>query len=69
MVSIDAKQILEEVKENRAKLDSCDLHDFSIVNLKHGILKEYQCSKCNGKVDLIAKSWYEKGLKHGRGEK
>ena len=54
------KQIWDEVQENKIKLDSCPLHDFSIKEEKR-----WKCSKCDGWISAHSKLWYEKGLEHG----
>lgn len=62
----EMKKIFEEVKENHKKLDSCNLHDFSIDNNPEKLYgRKYQCTKCGGVVDSVTKSWYESGVAHG----
>lgn len=62
MTKDDARHILEQVKENHKKLDSCTCHDFSVdLTPDQKMLKKYQCVNCKGEVDSIAKYWYEKG--------
>lgn len=60
-------KILEEIRENNKRLDSCNLHDFSIeIPLNHSKYEmKYQCRYCKGIVDSNRKIWYEKGLNHG----
>jgi DNA-directed RNA polymerase subunit M/transcription elongation factor TFIIS len=58
------KKIWDNVKENHKKLDSCNLHDFSIdLNPEKKIGKRWQCQKCSGKVDAAVKEWYESGVR------
>lgn len=57
--------IWEEVKRNHKRLDECPgPHEFGPMLAKPGA--KYTCSKCGGVVDAVARSWYEKGLTHGR---
>jgi hypothetical protein len=61
----DVHAIWKEVKANHARLDSCSgPHDFgphvAALNVN------YTCNKCGGSVNASARSWYEKGLAHGR---
>ena len=59
-------KIMENIRENRRKLESCNLHDFSIEVPKpyRKICPDYKCSKCGGIVEWSEKSWYEKGFEH-----
>ena len=60
-------EIWENVKANRAMLESCSLHDFSIdLKPEQAYGKRFRCSKCGGEVDHITKLWYEKGIEHAR---
>lgn len=59
-----AIKLMQEIKENRLKLDSCSKHDFSIdVTPNRTYSKKFRCTKCDGVVDLNEKRWYEKGIK------
>lgn len=64
------KQIFENVRNNRKKLESCSHHDFLIeIPVPHSkIQKKYQCTHCKGIVDIQEKYWYELGLLHARNE-
>ena len=66
------QQIIEESKENRAKLDSCDKHDFSIPikePKQYGsYIRRYQCSKCGGTLATSEVHWYKQGLLNGNKE-
>lgn len=65
---INSKDILDEVRNNRKKLDGCIRHDFSIdLTPDKPFFKKYECTQCHGQVDSINKSWYEKGLSHSGG--
>lgn len=72
----DTDAIVAEIKRNNTMLESCTgPHDFSIA-LDRRTLKpavpdnrrdpfcKWQCSKCCGIVDGVAKSWYNKGVRH-----
>ena len=70
----DVDEIFQRVKANSAKLDSCKLHDFSIlfnsftkqVLDKPDLFCRWRCSKCLGEVDGIYRRWYLLGLEHGK---
>lgn len=75
----DTDEILKQVKENTAKLDGCSVpHDFSIAldRRTHKPMENptpqqtfgcrWQCAKCGGHVDAINRTWYNRGLKHGK---
>ncbi len=66
MISNDEiKKIIDDVKINHDLLKSCTLHNFSIdLNETKTLNKKWQCTKCKGKVDTLAKRWYEKGIEH-----
>lgn len=66
----EAKAIFEKIKENRAKLDSCDGHDFSIdVEAPSPTFRKKQCSKCGGTANALDVLWYERGVQHERNRK
>jgi hypothetical protein len=65
-VKIDAASILEQVKANQAKLNSCELHDFVSRDVVPNLKTKYVCAKCAGEVDASRMTWYQKGLEHGR---
>lgn len=64
----DMNKMWEEVVKNHATLDACPRHDFS-VDLDPGksLGKHWRCTNCGGRVDSIAKLWYESGVEHTRG--
>ena len=67
-MNINSRHILDEVKENHRKLDSCICHNFGIDMMSDRIIgKKYKCTQCGGVIDAINKIWYERGLKHGGG--
>ena len=55
-----------EAKLNVELLRSCSLHDFHPIGPARVLGQKYICRHCLGKVDSIAKSWYEDGLAHAR---
>jgi hypothetical protein len=56
-----------EVKENNRKLEACvGPHDFIDTTPDKVTGRKYKCSKCEGSIDSIAFSWYNKGLEHGK---
>ena len=58
-----AKILMKVMKTNTKRLVLCEHpHDFSIRVSN----KSWQCTKCNGVVDRQSKTWYERGLKHGK---
>lgn len=63
---------LEEVKvyidDNENRLKNCTHHDFQRPNNDSLYHFTYICSKCGGRVDLIAKTYYEIGYQHGKQE-
>ncbi|WP_156940159.1 hypothetical protein [Caldanaerobius polysaccharolyticus] len=55
-MSIDFKEIINQVKENQNKLNSCIKHDFSIdITPEKKLDKRYRCINCNGEVSSIEK--------------
>lgn len=55
---------LDEARENRRRLDSCDGHDFHpITPGMYGT--RYCCTHCKGTVDGLTAQWYDKGCVHG----
>lgn len=63
----DMENILAEVKANIARLQGCDIpHDFKPTSGKPEatIGEKYECTKCKGRVDHVAYSWYVKGIEH-----
>ena len=69
----EIRKIWIDVQENKVKLESCDMHNFSIdITTEQNnktLLRKWKCSKCGGKVDSVAKIWYERGLKDGSTKK
>ena len=63
---------LEEVKayidDNENRLKNCRHHDFQRPNNDSLYNFTYICRKCGGRVDLMAKTYYEIGYLHGRQE-
>jgi hypothetical protein len=64
---IDAHALLQEVRENHARLIACARHDFQPVKEpgRHiALVRKYRCAACQGWVDASAKIWYDRGLQH-----
>lgn len=63
---IDAQRLLQEVRENHARLIACPRHDFQPEGDKRlALARKYKCTGCAGWVDGSAKLWYDRGLQHG----
>ena len=58
----EIREIILEIKKNNKLLDSCSFHNFDIP-LENG---KYKCSNCSGIVEVIRKTWYEKGIAHAK---
>ncbi len=60
---------LEEVRvyvdENERRLQSCIHHNFQKPNNDSLYHFTYICQNCGGRVDQIAKTYYEMGYEHG----
>lgn len=72
MNDAEFRKIVEQVKENRGRLNNCPLHSFTIPVPKpynKNIIDKYKCENCGGVVDYKEKIFYEKGLEHGRNSK
>jgi len=63
----DIQGIWEAVKANNAKLDACvGPHKFTIPSGRREYMDDIICEFCGGKISASGKSWYEKGLEHGK---
>ena len=60
-------KIWEDVKENHKKLNSCTIHDFKDITPDRPFGKKYKCMNCGAELDGINVSYYNLGLKHGKG--
>jgi len=71
--------ILQDIRHNRTLLESCSKpHDFSICldrtskqplscpTPQQQFGAHWKCSKCGGRVDSLARIWYNLGLTHSR---
>jgi hypothetical protein len=74
----EAKQLMEEIKENHRKLAACEgPHDFRpspsqnypAVMRDKGMSDRWTCMRCHGWVYHEAHLWYERGRAHGQKEK
>jgi hypothetical protein len=62
-------QIWQEVKSNYTKLSACGgPHLFTIPANRRSFADDFICELCGGKVSSLEKTWYERGITHGRGE-
>jgi predicted SprT family Zn-dependent metalloprotease len=61
----DTESILQQVKANSARLNSCQAHAFEPMpgQEKKVMGKRYVCSACGGEVDAHAHYWHEIGRK------
>jgi hypothetical protein len=64
-VSIDGQKLLQEVRENHARLDSCPRHDFKAEGPENQLGVKYLCLHCQGRIDAVSRHWYLRGLAHG----
>jgi hypothetical protein len=60
------KRVLDEVKANRARLESCNGHKFVSISTIGDTFTwtTYQCEHCGGTIDAIAHAWYQRGIGH-----
>lgn len=65
---MEAKSLIEEIKENSKRLEQCaGPHDFSVDLTPQKVLgKRWQCTKCKGTIETLPRMWYQRGLKHGQ---
>jgi hypothetical protein len=66
MDKIEAKKMLEEIKNNHRILNDCSLHEFIEYTSPTELFKKYRCKNCGGIVGSTENSWYEKGMLHER---
>lgn len=67
MTPEDSRRIYNKVIDNKAKLDACPQHFFTIdLSPERTLGKHWACAKCDGEVDALAKYWYELGATHLR---
>lgn len=67
---VEVKKIWEQVKANLKRLDECvGPHDFQRLALETKLMFRFRCTKCGGEIEGDNRSWYERGLKHGRQER
>jgi lipopolysaccharide biosynthesis regulator YciM len=59
-------QLLSQVRENQARLESCSGHEFEDITPQKTLGKRYRCKNCHGDVDAHAHHWYCLGLEHAR---
>lgn len=64
-MSIDCAKLLQEIRENHARLDSCARHDFKAEGPENKLGVKYLCIHCQGRTDAASRAWYLRGLAHG----
>ncbi len=60
------RRLLDAIIANNNVLEECSRHSFDIDISKRVADKRWKCSNCGGELDDSRKSWYEKGLEHGK---
>lgn len=66
----ESKRIFQEVKDNSAKLASCDNHLFELqLGAGAGRRGLYVCQHCKGTITGIELHWYMVGRAHGEANK
>ena len=59
-------EILAQVQENQARLASCRLHAFDEKVEAMPFGSKWRCTACGGVVDIVALTWYQRGVAHGQ---
>lgn len=59
-------EILAKVKENQRRLDSCKGHAFDEQVEAMPFGSKWRCTACGGVVDIVARTWYLRGVAHGQ---
>lgn len=63
----EVDEIWQKVKENKARLDSCELpHDFHTIKENGGLPRKAFCKKCLGVVDVVNARFYKQGLEDAK---
>lgn len=65
-VSINTKEIMRQVHENRVKLLACSAHYFPQMISEPG--KPFKCARCGGEVDGSYLLAYCEGFRHAGGD-
>jgi hypothetical protein len=60
-------RIFDDVKENKRKLDACELHDFYATG--EGVRSDFLCRRCDGRISRRDHMWYQIGIRHGKKDK
>ncbi|HCG6030271.1 TPA: hypothetical protein ACX3EJ_001026 [Vibrio parahaemolyticus] len=64
--NINAQKILQDIKKNNKKLDSCNVHQFEGGDpLPFGM--KYKCKKCGGEMKGTDVLWYITGYEAAGG--
>lgn len=63
----EVDEIYQKVKENKARLDSCELpHDFHTIRENGRFPRKAFCKKCLGVVDVVNANFYKQGLEDAK---
>ena len=63
----EVNEIWQRVKENKARLDSCELpHDFYPINENGRLPRKAVCKECLGVVDITNARFYIQGLRDAK---
>ena len=61
----EIQNIMEEIQENKKKLNSCSFHEFKL-NSDRQFNNLYIFQNCKGTVRITEKLWYEQGIAHAQ---
>lgn len=64
--TVDFDAIAANVKENLARLKTCDHHDFQPIDGAKPLFRRARCTRCGGEVDSLHAVWYARGIEHGK---
>lgn len=64
---MDTGKIIEEIRENHKKQDSCDLHQFEVPKAGCRLGQYYTCKNCGWKTRIVEIGLYALGYKAGGG--
>lgn len=64
----DIRELWEEVKENRRKLDSCKVHDFGKLPEEFTPSRRFVCKNCGGAMTVCEVMSYASGYRAAGGD-
>ncbi len=65
----ELEKLWAQAQENGRKLAQCPgPHDF-VAFEDRPLTSRYRCTICGGEVSASDRMWYERGLRHGRGQR